>query len=243
MDAVKRAFRSPRSNDKLSDMARRVAADPDAKAGWQRSVADWIEREFVSNTEAADTGIGKLKSDSFQNFINRNKSGLLRVFGEDRLQGLEAVVEDLRRANRSAGGTRQAGLGSNTASDIALTGKHGAPPEGLSFGQFLGAELGTKALEHVGGAVAGHGIFGTLTHGASIAGVMLGNHLRRAGLQKMSDLVVEAMLDPAKARSLVMKIPTPAAKERAAVILNRALTRSAVPILLHGTDNENGKQQ
>jgi len=51
------------------------------------------------------------------------------------------------------------------------------------------------------------------------------------------------MLDPAKARSLVMKIPTPAAKERAAVILNRALTRSAVPILLHGTDNENGKQQ
>jgi ddrB-like ParB superfamily domain len=240
-DSVRRAFRSSRSVEKLSDMATRVMADPDAKAGFQRATADWIEREFVSNTEAADTGIGKLKSDTFQNFVKKNRPGLLRVFGDDRLQGLEAVVEDLRRANRSAGGTRQAGLGSNTAGDIALGAKHGSPKEGLSFGQFLGAELATKAAEHVGGAVIGHGILGGLTHGAGIAGVMVGNYFRRAGLQKMNDLVVEAMLDPNKAKALVMEIKTPAAKERAAVILNRALHRSAVPILLHNS-SENGKQ-
>ena len=153
------------------------------------------------------------------------------------------MVEDLRRANRSAGGTRQAGLGSNTASDIALGEKHGAGhPEGVTFGQVIGAEILSKGLEHAGGAVVGHGIFGTLTHGAGLAGTLIANYFRRAGLRGRDDLVSAAMLDPTIARGLVMKVSTPAAKERAAVILNRALNRQAVPILLHGTDRGNGER-
>jgi hypothetical protein len=97
-------------------------------------------------------------------------------------------------------------------------------------------------MEHAGGAAIGHGVFGTLTHGAGVAGTLLANYLRRSGLRKIDDLVSQAMLDPTIARGLVMKVTTPAAKERAAVILNRALNRSAVPILLHGS-NENGNQK
>jgi hypothetical protein len=91
--------------------------DPDAMAGLRRAVVDYAYNCFVSNTEAATSGIGSMRSDSFQTFVRQNRGVLRQVFSEAEVNTLSAIAADLQRSARSLNAVRIPGQ-SNTAQDI-----------------------------------------------------------------------------------------------------------------------------
>ncbi len=189
-------------NNPTKDMRRLAAetrSDPAARQGLRRAVVDAIANRFISNTEAATTGQGLIRSDQFQTFIRNNRAALASVFSEPEINSLRAIAADLQRANRSITAVKLPG-GSNTAQDTAnlktsLLSNLVRHSMHLAFGAGAGAPVAMVAGAPLGflGAVAG-------TAGATVASAF-----REAGIRKADDLLREAMLDPELARHLLMK--------------------------------------
>lgn len=210
--AVQAALASKNPVADFAALSRMVAADPDAKAGLQRAVADYISQRFIGNTEA-------LKSDQFQTFLKRNSLALRHVFSSDQMASMNAIAADLQRSNRSIAGSKLPGQ-SNTAQDLAgISGKMSVLRQYLSGGNHgaeIAAALGGYLLGGypgaIGGAVAGR--LGDIGRNAL-------NSLKRAGIEKTDTLMTEALLDPDKARTILM-VASPANR---AVIAQRLGTQ------------------
>lgn len=200
----------------MGDLARTVAGNPEAKQGLRQAVADYITKNLISNTEAATTGDDLIKSDAFQTFLRKNSGALGEVFTPDEMKSMNAIAADLHRANRSIVATKIPGQ-SNTAQDIWSVIKN--DPQASAFAKLV-AEMGAG-----GGAgfVFGH-LPGAMV-GSAVAG--LANAARRAGLKKVDDLVTEALLDPAMAKSLLRKSP-PKGRDMAADAVKARLRRLAI---------------
>lgn len=182
---------------------RRLAAetrnDPVARQGLRRAVVDAIANRFISNTEAGTTGQGLLKSDQFQTFIRNNHAALAHVFSEREIASLQAIANDLQRANRSVTAVKLPG-GSNTAQDTATV--RSSVLSNLvrhNLHTVLGAGAGAPAAFLAGAPV------GFLASFAGAATTAVLSALREAGIRKADDLIREAMLDPDLARHLLMK--------------------------------------
>ena len=193
--AVGKAFGTANPEQTFADLVRLTGGDPAASQGLKRAVTDYILRHFRGNAEAGDTGVNLLKADQYQTFITRQEKALRRLFGNDGFANLEAVSDDLRRANRSITGTKLPG-GSNTAQDTAAMAK---------------AEGGNTVLSHIL-AEAGAGAVGTVTGGPMVgAGAWLTTKvlggMRSIGMDKVNDLVQAALLNPTLARTLLAKVP------------------------------------
>lgn len=167
-----------------------TASNEDARAGLRRAIADHMTKQFVSNTEAATSGAGTLKSDSFQTFIRKNERVLAQVFSGEEVASLKRIAADLQRANRSVAAVRIPGQ-SNTAQDMAA----------LAKGERSTLDIMASAI---GGTWAG----GPLAGLAAGMGAKAINAARRAGMRKVDDLVRDALLDPALAQALMKKTAT-----------------------------------
>jgi hypothetical protein len=152
---------------------------------------------FVGNTEAATSEVASMKPDAFQTFIRQNIPVLEQVFSTDTLNGLRAIAGDLSRSNRSLNAVRIPGQ-SNTAQDVlpelsrAAHGEHGSV-----LTHMLVAATGGYEVHGVAGAALG--VLGVM--GKSVVG-----RARDAGLEKVEDLVKQAMLNPDIARYLLGKV-------------------------------------
>jgi hypothetical protein len=136
-----------------------------------------------------------MKSDAFQTFVRQNKPALrVAGFGDAEIDLLESVADDLQRANRSVASVKLPG-GSNTAQDTYAMAKGAtaisrlihaavAPGAGVGAGTALGGPLGAA----IGG----------------LGGVAL-DSIRRAGFERVDELVADALLHPGRARVLMMK--------------------------------------
>ena len=183
----------------MRQLAAETRNDPAVRQGLRPSVVDAIANRFISNTEAATTGHGLIRSDQFQTFIRNNRAALAQVCSEKEINSLRAIAQDLQRSNRSTTAVKLPG-GSNTAQDTANLRtslmsqlvRHG---NHLAFGAGTGAPVAFFAGAPLGfiGALAG-------TAGATVASA-----LREAGIRKADDLIREAMMDPELARHLLMK--------------------------------------
>ncbi len=173
-----------------------------AKEGLRKAVADYITGRFVSNTEAGTSGNALLKADQFQTFVRQNKAALRTVLTGDELNTLQAVAADLQRANRSITAVKLPG-GSNTAQDLTALARADKQPTLFSRAAVAIANGGTGAL--AGMAFGGMGApIGALVGAVGGEAVMA---MRKEGLRTIDDLVKDAMLNPARARLLLEKVP------------------------------------
>ncbi|WP_454917090.1 hypothetical protein [Xanthobacter sediminis] len=183
-----------------------TAGNEGARAGLRRAIADHINRQFISNTEAATSGAGTIKSDGFQTFVRKNEQALRQVFNDEEVTSLKRIAADLQRSNRSISAVRIPGQ-SNTAQDLAA----------LAKGERSTLDIMMSA---VGGTWAG----GPLAGIAAAMGAKAINAARRAGMSKVDDLVRDALLDPALAKALMQKSAT----GRGTLTLTRRLLHNAL---------------
>jgi hypothetical protein len=117
----------------------------------------------------------------------------LAGFGDDELKVMDNIAEDLQRANRSIASVRLPG-GSNTAQDVmaARFGKDGS--------------VLLKIILASAGSGAGIGLLSnSVTGAAAMLGAGLIGAMRQKGIRTVDDLVRDALLNPARARSLMVK--------------------------------------
>lgn len=174
----------------MKRLAEATAGNEDARAGLRKAVADFLNRQFISSTEAATSGAGTLKSDSFQAFVRKHERTLATVFSPEEVVSLKAIAADLQQANRSISAVRIPGQ-SNTAQDTAA----------LADGRH-------SMLSRIARGAAGAAGWGVGGPGWGLAAFLGANALasaRRAGMVKVDDLVRDALLDPALAKALMQK--------------------------------------
>lgn len=190
----------PGSASTMADLVKLASADKTGAAlgGLKKAVVDYVLNKFTSNVEGGDTGVNLLKADGYQNFVKNHGAALRQLFGDEGLANFKAVAEDLKRTNRSIQGSNLR-TGSDTAQNMAAAEKARSAPS------VLGKIITEAALEG-GGAAAG---MATAGPAGAVGGFILGKilaPLRAAGLQKVDQLVTEAMLNPELAKTLLSKI-------------------------------------
>ena len=183
-------------------LAQKASADPNAMEGLRKAVVDHMLSKLVSNTEAATSGSNLLRSDQLQSYIRQNRLALKQVFSDPEVGLMQAIADDLHRANRSNTAVRLP-AGSDTAQKLAAMAKE-EPGKQTS--------LLTKIMAGAGSGAGAGAPFGLYPVGAAIgAGGAVGQHIigamREAGMRKVSDLVRDAMLNPDLARALLAKAP------------------------------------
>jgi hypothetical protein len=193
-------FGQANATQQFRDLAQATAGNPEARAGLQRSVADYIRGRFMTTTEAATSEANLLQSANFQKFMRDKRAALGTVLNNEQISGLEAIAADLHRANRSVTGTALAGR-SNTAQDIT--------PATQKAKSYL------QSIASLGGAAGGLGYLGNMTGGtlgamigvSSAAGAAILNSMRSAGLKNMEELKTQAILHPEIALEMLRSIP------------------------------------
>ncbi len=156
-----------------------------------------MAQRLISNTEAATSGQTLIKSDAFQAFVRQNDAVLRELFTPDEVETLRAIAADLQRSNRSLNAVRIPGQ-SNTAQDQFALSRTDTQ-----------ASLLSRILSMAGPGVGVAAVFGPW---AGIAGAVGGaaiQHMRQAGLQKVDDILVDAMLNPERARLLLQRAGDP----------------------------------
>ncbi|MBQ0820733.1 hypothetical protein KBI52_11000 [Microvirga sp. HBU67558] len=188
-----------------------------ARDGLRRSVAEFIESRFISNKEVATSGENGIRADAFASFV-KDKSGALRqVFSGEDLVRMRAIVDDIRRSERSLHAVKTPGQ-SNTAQDVAslldkIADKFGSQSLMAQMFQAAGAAFMTTGGNYKA-AVAG-------ATGTGIKAVL--GSMRAAGIKKVDDLVLEMMLDPQLAKAALLKAPI--SNKAAQRVLRQSLER------------------
>lgn len=210
----------------MGAIAEAAAKSSGGMDGLRQAVADHISNTLLSNTEAGTSGVPVIKADQFQTFVRTNRPALSKVFSDQELDTLDSIAADIQRAKRSDTALKLAG--SNTLQDLAAS---GIMPQAVSRGLRGATDLMGMIL---GGALGEHaGPLGEAVGGAAGAVVSEGvQALRNAGINRVSDLVTQAMLKPEVARQLLAKVPdTPAARQTAILSLARAIAGGAPNIV------------
>jgi hypothetical protein len=187
---------SANSMKEMSKLAGAVSGNKAAREGLRRSVAETIIERFVSNKEVAASGENGLKVDAFQSFVKKRAPALKVALGADGHKQLQAIADDLQRAERSLQAIRIPG-NSNTAQDLAGKFDELAKKAGGSIFQqmILAGGAGFLAGGPKGAALGAGGAYAKHTLGA----------MRAAGMKKVDDLVVEMLLNPSLAQAALLK--------------------------------------
>lgn len=199
----------------------RVKDDPDALEGLRKGVADFITTRFLGNTEAGTSGVSGFRSDAMQTFVRTNAAALRHVFKDGELNALRWIAADLQRSNRSLNAVRIPGQ-SNTAQDLIAA---GAVPAGEA--SMLARILATVGPS-VGGAAAGMALAGPIGTLVGIVGAGAVQAMRKAGLEKVDDLIKDAMLNPDRARLLLERLPAKPTRRSEMKIIDR-YKRAVIP--------------
>lgn len=189
-------FGSRNSTGMMSDLVKRTGGNQDAMNGLRQAVADHISSKFISNTEAGTSGENLMKSDQFQTFMKRSEPTLSQVFSPEEVGSLRAIAADLNRANRSVTAVKLPGQ-SNTPQDIY--GVSANRPGSSIFSRIVMDGMGAA------GTAVTHSLSGGLT---AWLGAKVANAFRNAGIEKVNDLLTQAMLHPDFAKALLIKAPS-----------------------------------
>jgi len=195
VQTVGRILNSDTALAQMQDLARKTAGDPAAREGLRRAVVEHILDNLRSNQLADDTRV--LKNDAFQTFVRKTPAALRTVFSADEVANIKAVAEDLQRSQKSVSGTKLPG-GSNTAQDLAAGRQH------TSHGPSL---LNTVVAMEVGGEVMHHIANTGIAKVVGMVAAPIVNAMRSVGMSKVDELVTQAMLNPALAKTLLSKVP------------------------------------
>ncbi len=215
-DPVAAIGRVLRGDTAIADMRKLTAMTSrsvSARMGLRRAVVEYVLREMKGNALAGDTGIANIKADKFQTFMRRAEPALAELFPSDQIASMKAVAADLQRASKSWSATKIPG-GSNTAQDV-----FGLTKDSLKRPSILAQMFGAEAA---GAAMGAPGIGSVGAIGSLALSVM-----RKAGFQKVDDMVTEAMLHPEVAKALLLR-PLPTGETRALSILQQRVRAVAL---------------
>jgi hypothetical protein len=172
----------------MRQLADAVAHNPDAVQGLRKSVLDHV----MSKTASGDA----INSKSFQNFLQKNEPVLRQVLEPEQVDAMKAISQKL--AEPALGyPEKEAAIGKPTT---------------LLNKIFTG--LGLLGVEHagevLGSHVFGHGFFGSglgslvALPAYNMAKMAMGK-MNEAGIEKINDLVKQAILNPQLAKTLLQK--------------------------------------
>ncbi|WP_374308229.1 hypothetical protein [Methylocella sp.] len=200
----------------MRHLAELTAGKVEARQGLRKAVADIIVSKASLTGEAATSGRDQLSADKFSAFLKQNRQAMRHVFNDAELESMTAVASDMRRASRSLNAVRIPNQ-SNTSQDLLA----------VSRGRPSILETLLAAKDAPGGMIAatmlGHA-FGAPAIAASVVA-----SFRHAGLQRVDDVVKQALLDPQLAKRLLERAAQTRGEQAAhARGLGAALTRSAV---------------
>lgn len=201
----------------MRDLVSQAKANPAALEGLRKAAADWIVRKMSNTAEAATSNEKLLSGAAFQKLVRDSSPTLGQLFTTEQMNTLRAVAKDLERADRSVQATRIKGS-PGTAKDIQQFFKKGA--QGLKeTGYFVAlAEVLKESFDK-------GGMQGLLTYGVPLASAYGFRYFRGTGLEKVQNLVRDALLDPGLARQLLMEVPRDKVPMRAEII-GKALQKS-----------------
>jgi len=194
----------------MRDLVNQIKTEPAALEGLRKAAADWIVRKMSTAAEAGTTQEKLLAGASFQKMVRDSAPVLEQLFTPEQMNTLRAVAKDLERADRSVQATRIKGS-PGTAKDMKQFFKKGTEKlgdVGLLFGMF---EIVKDAAER-------GGIKGAATVGLPLAGAYGFKHWRGSGIQKVQNIVRDAILDPSLARQLLMEVPRDKIKARSEIV-------------------------
>ena len=193
----------------MSALAKRVSADPDAKEGLRKAVADTLLARATSTQEAGASSVKALNASTFQKLI-RDKSATIKAAGftDQEIGLMRSVADDMERSQRTMSATKlpnSPGTAQDVAKfmDRARKAKEASHNPSLLIRALGGAYLG--GFEHGGGfygALGGAGV--GVAEGMSERFIQA---RRNAGLAKASDLISEAVRNPELALALLKKAP------------------------------------
>lgn len=179
----------------MQRLVQMIGENPEAREGLRKSIVDYVAGRFIGNTEAGTTGLGALKSDGYQTFFHQNTNALrMAGFNTDELETMGRIAKDLQQTNRSVASVKLPG-GSNTTQDVLAARANDNGTTILAKLMTASAATGTGA-----GLIGGPMLGLPVAAGTAIVGAF-----RQAGLQKVDDLIKDAMLNPARARMLLLK--------------------------------------
>jgi hypothetical protein len=182
----------------MRELVTETRHDPAARDGLRKAISDYIVGKFISNAEAATSDQNLIKADAFQTFVKQHTGALRQVLTATEYNVLKAIAADLRRSNRSLTAVKIPGQ-SNTAQDaLPELRKAMTPGSGSLLAQLVVAG---------GGGYGVHGVTSALTGIAGVLGKNVVGRMHEAGMEKVSDLIRQAMLDPELARVLLSKAP------------------------------------
>lgn len=192
-EAVAAAFRK-NAQTTMRELVRLAGEDRTGAAleGLKRAVVDYVLDRYKTS----------FKGQAFQqlqDFIGGKMGALGELFGPEGATAFKQVAEELERMQAVITRSKAPTGGSDTAANLAAA-KYGREPSLLS-------RIVTEATMEAGGAAIGAHVGGIP---GGIMGFVTGRLLapmRAAGLAKVDNLVAEAMLDPAKAKLLLTKVP------------------------------------
>lgn len=208
------------SVDKMRAIVKEAAKNPAAMEGLRKSVADFIDKQFISNTEVGTSGATGVKADAFQSFVRKNRDALKLAMTPEQMQNLDAIAQSMMIAKR-ANATILPGQ-SATTQLISSAAHHGSP--GSMWNTILGG-LTSHAATAIGTGGAGFLAGGPLGAAAAAAAGEVLRALRSKGYAKADEIVRDALLNPDLFRALNQRVP----QSKGAMIpfVNRVLRAAA----------------
>lgn len=209
------------SVDKMRAIVKEAAKSPAAMEGLRKSVADFIDKQFISNTEVGTSGATGVKADAFQSFVRKNRDALKLAMTPEQLQNLDAIAQSMMIAKR-ANATILPGQSATT--QLVSSAAHHASPG--SMWNTLVSGLGSHAATMATTGGAGFLASGSLGVGAAAAvGSELLRALRTRGYTAADAIVRDALLNPDLFRALNQRVP----QSKGAMIpfVNRVLRAAA----------------
>ena len=209
-----------RSNTAVADVRRLMAltaGSTSARMGLRRAAIESIIRDVKSVQLAGDQPL--IKSGEYQKILQRADPALRELFPPAQVEALHAIARDLQNASLSISGNRLPGR-SNTAQDLTSLAKNAIKTPSV---------LAQLAISESAGWLTGMPVAGT----ALGFGALALNVMRKAGFQKVDDLITEAALNPPVMKALLLR-PLPSGETRALQMLRQRL-QQIVPAATAGT--------
>lgn len=206
----------PNGVDSMRNLMARLADDEDAVDGLRRTVLDYIMKR------TGRKGAGEIESlhpQTFKNFVFDNKAALSEIYTPDQMKAINNISEDIIEYQKWVDADKLPGTPQTAADLIAGMAKRANERPLPSTGQAMmeGFALGA------GFGSIGTGVKVAASSGAANWVLKAIRKIRGEGMQKVDDLLREAMLDPKLAAELLKPAPPVVART------NRGLMGALAP--------------
>jgi hypothetical protein len=208
---------------RMASLAKEVGKTPGGTDALKKAVAEVIKREASTTAEAGTSGMMQMDRRALHGFMSTRTDALKAAGLSDHQVGiLRAVTEDALQANRTISAVKSKG-GSDTDSLNAMREKLAKPGHGSMLGH-IAVDSALAGAGHLAG-----GLFG------AYLGKTIGDKVvaaaREAGLNRVKQLRVEAVLNPDLALALMKEAPRQPNRDAAAILALRLRQMSMAGIL------------